>query len=231
MDVILHGPPGAGKGTQSENICQKLNIVAISTGDLIRYEIKNNTEMGQQIKDYSSQGLLVPDELVMDILSKRLEQPDVANGVLFDGFPRTIEQASMLKSWLNERNRDIDAVFSINITDAESLFRCTYRIGCSNNKCKNNAHIYYHKPEVLARSATDHVQVFKCPKCGSAMTMRNDAVPLKVKQRIKTYHETTEPMLPKLRTEFNYSVYDIDGMPAPKAVSAQIDSVIAEHLS
>ena len=121
MDIVFHGKPGSGKGTQSDNICEQLNIVAVSTGDLIRAEIKGNTEMGQQIKAYSQAGKLVPDELVMDILGKRLEQEDVANGVLFDGFPRTANQATMLKDWLAKRGRQVDGVFALEITDEESM--------------------------------------------------------------------------------------------------------------
>ena len=131
MDIILHGPLGAGKWTQSENICDQLGIVAISTGDLIRAEIKGNTDLGNQIKQYSEIGKLVPDQLVMDILVKRLEQSDVSNGVVFDGFPRTTNQAKMLDEWLKARGRAVNAVFSLEITDEESMFRCTYRLGCS----------------------------------------------------------------------------------------------------
>ena len=158
MDIILHGPPGAGKGTQSDNICEKLGIVAISTGDLIRAEIKNGTELGNTVKEYSSQGKLVPDEIVMDILAKRLEQDDVSNGVLFDGFPRTTNQATMLKEWLGQRGRAVNAVFSLDITDEESMFRCTYRL--TNPETRKNYHIYYHKLKVLARSETDLSPIF-----------------------------------------------------------------------
>ena len=117
MDIILHGPPGAGKGTQSDNICEQLNIVAISTGDLIRAEIKGNTDLGQQIKDYSSAGKLVPDELVMTILGKRLEQDDVSNGVLFDGFPRTKSQAEALDNFLENNKMEINATISLEVED------------------------------------------------------------------------------------------------------------------
>jgi adenylate kinase len=231
MDIILHGPPGAGKGTQSDNICEKLNIVAISTGDLIRAEIKAGTELGNKVKEYSGAGKLVPDEIVMGILSKRLEQDDVSNGVLFDGFPRTTNQVKMLKEWLSQRNRVVDAVFSINITDEESMFRCTYRLGCSNKTCGKNVHIYYHKPKVLARSEADETPIFACVKCGSALKMRNDALPHKVETRINTYHAETVPMLEKLETEFNYKVFKVDGMPYIDIIKEDINKIIKEHLS
>ena len=227
MDVILHGPPGAGKGTQSDNICEKLGIVAISTGDLIRAEIKNGTELGNTVKEYSSQGKLVPDEIVMGILAKRLEQDDVSNGVLFDGFPRTSNQATMLKEWLGQRGRVIDAVFSLEITDDESMFRCTYRL--SNPETKKSYHIYYHKLKVLARSETDLTPIF-CSPDGTRLTMRDDALPHKVQTRIDTYHHETAPLLEKLATEFNYKVFKVDGMPNIPVIKESINKIIAEHL-
>lgn len=227
MDIILHGPPGAGKGTQSDNICTQLNIVAISTGDLIRAEIKGGTDLGNQIKTYSQAGKLVPDQLVMDILAKRLEQEDVANGVLFDGFPRTINQANMLSAWLGERGRKVNAIFSLEITDAESMFRCTYRLGCA---CGGNVHIYYHRPKVAARSI-DNTPIFACPKCGQYLTMRDDALPDKVQTRIDTYHAETEPMLEVLEKQFNYTVHHIDGMPKPDLIANNITNIITTTLN
>ena len=227
MYIILHGPPGAGKGTQSNNICEKLGIILISTGDLIRAEIKNGTELGNTVKEYSSQGKLVPDEIVMGILTKRLEQDDVSNGVLFDGFPRTINQATMLKEWLGQRGRVIDAVFSLEITDDESMFRCTYRL--SNPETKKSYHIYYHKLKVLARSETDLTPIF-CSPDGTRLTMRDDALPHKVQTRIDTYHQETAPLLEKLATDFNYKVFKVDGMPNIPVIKESINKIIAEHL-
>jgi adenylate kinase len=231
MDIVFHGKPGSGKGTQSDNICEQLNIVAVSTGDLIRAEIKGNTEMGQQIKAYSQAGKLVPDELVMDILGKRLEQEDVANGVLFDGFPRTANQASMLKDWLAKRGRQVDGVFALEITDDESMFRCTYRLGCSDKvNCGKDTHIYYHKPTVLACSATDETPIFACRKCGKKLVMRNDALPEKVQVRIDTYHEETDPLIDILENDFGYDVFKINGMPGIKEIEAEINAAIDANL-
>lgn len=230
MDIILHGPPGAGKGTQSDNICEQLNIVAISTGDLIRAEIKGNTDLGQQIKDYSSAGKLVPDELVMTILGKRLEQDDVSNGVLFDGFPRTANQASMLENWLGTRGRTVNGVFSLEITDNESMFRCTYRLGCSDKvNCGKDTHIYYHRPTVIARSA-DETPIFACRFCGAPLKMRNDALPTKVQTRIDTYHEETAPLIDILADDFNYSVFKINGMLGIEEIKSNINTVIDTNL-
>ena len=196
MDIVFHGKPGSGKGTQSDNICEQLNIVAVSTGDLIRAEIKGNTEMGQQIKAYSQAGKLVPDELVMDILGQRLEQEDVANGVLFDGFPRTANQATMLKDWLAKRDVKLMESLHWRSPDEESMFRCTYRLGCSDQvNCGADTHIYYHRPTVIARSETDETPIFACRKCGKHLVMRNDALPSKVQTRIDTYHAETDPLI------------------------------------
>lgn len=227
MDIILHGPPGAGKGTQSENICEKLGIVAISTGDLIRTEIKNGTELGKTVKAYSSQGRLVPDETVMQILAKRLEQDDVANGVLFDGFPRTSNQAKMLKEWLGARGRSVNAVFSLEITDEEAMFRCTYRL--TNPETKKTYHIYYHKPKILARSETDQTPIFACPN-GTKLVMRDDALPSKVQTRIDTYHAETKPLLEQLEKDFNYKVFKVDGMPYIDDIKEEINQIIQENL-
>jgi adenylate kinase len=225
MDIILHGPPGAGKGTQSDNICEKLGIVAISTGDLIRAEIKNGTELGNTVKEYSSQGKLVPDEIVMGILAKRLEQDDVSNGVLFDGFPRTTNQATMLKEWLAQRGREVNAVFSLDITDEESMFRCTYRL--TNPETKKNYHIYYNKLKVLARSETDLTPIF-CGPDGTRLIM--PPLPTNLQARIDTYHRQTKPLIEKLATEFNYKVFKIDGMPNPKTVKESINKIIEDNI-
>ena len=211
--------------------CEKLNIIAVSTGDLIRAEIKGNTDLGQQIKAYSQAGKLVPDELVMDILGKRLEQEDVSNGVLFDGFPRTANQAKILEAWLGERGRKVNGVFTLDITDAESMFRCTYRLGCSDKvNCGKDTHIFYHRPTVLARSIADETPIFACRKCGKALKMREDALPTKVQTRIDTYHAETEQLVDLLETEFGYSVFKINGMPGIAEIEAEINAVIATHL-
>mgnify|MGYP001030152490 FL=1 len=231
MDIVFHGKPGSGKGTQSDNICEKLGVVAVSTGDLIRAEIKGNTDMGQQIKAYSQAGKLVPDELVMDILTQRLEQEDVAGGVLFDGFPRTANQAKMLEAWLGERGRKVDAVFALEITDKESMFRCTYRLGCSDKvNCGADTHIFYHRPTVIARSEADETPIFACRKCGKKLVMRNDALPSKVQTRIDTYHEETDPLVDLLDVEFGYSVFKINGMPGIAEIETEINAVISTHL-
>jgi adenylate kinase len=231
MDIVFHGKPGSGKGTQSDNICERLGVVAVSTGDLIRAEIKGNTEMGQQIKAYSQAGKLVPDELVMDILTQRLEQEDVAGGVLFDGFPRTANQAKMLEAWLVERGRKVDAVFALEITDKESMFRCTYRLGCSDKvNCGKDTHIFYHRPTVIARSEADETPIFSCRKCGQKLVMRNDALPSKVQTRIDTYHAETDPLVDLLDTEFGYSVFKINGMPGIAEIETEINAVISTHL-
>ena len=231
MDIVFHGKPGSGKGTQSDNICEKLGVVAVSTGDLIRAEIKGNTDMGQQIKAYSQAGKLVPDELVMDILTQRLEQEDVAGGVLFDGFPRTANQAKMLEAWLGERGRKVDAVFALEITDKESMFRCTYRLGCSDKvNCGADTHIFYHRPTVIARSEADETPIFACRKCGKKLVMRNDALPSKVQTRIDTYHEETDPLVGLLDVDFGYSVFKINGMPGIAEIETEINAVISTHL-
>ena len=165
----------------------------------------------------------------MGIFAKRLEQDDVSNGSLFDGLPRTVNQAKMLKEWLEQRGREVNAVFSLGIEDAESMFRCTYRL--TNPETKKNYHLIFHnrKLKVLDRSETDLTPIF-CGPDGTRLTMRDDALPHKVQTRIDTYHKETEPMLGKLETDFNYKVFKVDGMPVPEVVKESINKIIAEHL-
>ena len=133
----------------------------------------------------------------------------------------------MLKDWLAERGRAVNAVFSLEIDDKESKFRCTYRL--SDPKTKDSYHIYYHKLTVMARSETDKTPIFSCPK-GNRLVMRDDALPHKVQTRINTYHAETEPMLKTLETEFNYKVFIVDGMPNIPVIKEQINKIIAENL-
>ena len=125
MFVVLFGPPGAGKGTQASMISKTLDIPHISTGDIFRYHIKNNTELGQKVKGIMAAGEVVSDEVVFEVLASRLVEQDAQNGVLFDGYPRTVKQVELLKTWLSENGKQYDGVLNIDVSAAEVESRLT----------------------------------------------------------------------------------------------------------
>lgn len=190
MKLILLGAPGAGKGTQAEKICEKLNIPAISTGNIIRAALKNGTEMGLKAKSYMDAGQLVPDEVVIGIIKDRLKDDDCKNGFILDGFPRTIPQAQALV----DMGIDIDKVIDIEVPDEKITKRMSGRRVCS--KCANSYHMEYKKPKVEGI----------CDACGGELVQRKDDAPETVQARLVEYHEMTEPLkgfyenLGKLRT-------------------------------
>ena len=178
MNLILLGAPGAGKGTQAEVICQHLSIPAISTGNMIREALKSGTEMGLKAKSFMDAGKLVPDEVVIGIVKERLAQDDCKNGFVLDGFPRTIPQAEAL----DKMGIVIDKVIDIEVADDKIVERMSGRRVCET--CGVTYQLLYNKPEVEG----------KCGKCGGALVQRKDDHPDTVKERLKVYHEQTEPL-------------------------------------
>lgn len=178
MKLILLGAPGAGKGTQAEVICERLAIPAISTGNIIREALKSGTEMGLRAKSYMEEGKLVPDEVVIGIIQDRLQQDDCKNGFILDGFPRTIPQAEAL----DKMGVAIDKVIDLEVSDEAIVERMSGRRVCEN--CGASYHILYKKPEVEG----------KCGKCGGALIQRKDDHPDTVRERLRVYHEQTEPL-------------------------------------
>lgn len=178
MKLILFGAPGAGKGTQAEKICDKYNIPAISTGNIIRAALKDGTEMGLKAKSYMEAGQLVPDEVVIGIIKDRLKEKDCENGFILDGFPRTIPQAKALQ----DMGIEIDKVINIEVPDEKITARMSGRRVCS--KCANSYHILYKKPLVEG----------VCDACGGELVQRKDDAPETVKARLAEYHEMTEPL-------------------------------------
>lgn len=178
MKLILFGAPGAGKGTQAEKICDKYNIPAISTGNIIRAALKDGTEMGLKAKSYMEAGQLVPDEVVIGIIKDRLKEKDCENGFILDGFPRTIPQAKALQ----DMGIEIDKVINIEVPDEKITARMSGRRVCS--KCANSYHMLYKKPKVEG----------VCDACGGELVQRKDDAPETVKARLAEYHEMTEPL-------------------------------------
>lgn len=177
MKLILLGPPGAGKGTQASILTEKLDIITISTGAMLRAAVRDNTPLGQKAKGYLDNGQLVPDELVVAIVKERLKQPDCEKGFILDGFPRTVNQAKAL-----DEDIEIDKVLSLEVEDDAIVERLSGRRECS--KCAAPYHISFNPPE------TDG----KCDKCGGDLICREDDNEVTVKKRLKVYHEQTEPI-------------------------------------
>ena len=176
MNLILLGAPGAGKGTQAEMLVQQLSIPAISTGNMLREAIANGTELGKQVKQYMDGGLLVPDELVLSLISERTQEPDCKNGFILDGVPRTLAQAEALDA----KGVRIDHVVSIEIDDAVIEGRMTGRRVCG--KCGASYHITANPP------VTEGI----CDQCGAELVIRKDDAPETVRKRLQVYHESTE---------------------------------------
>ncbi len=178
MNLILLGAPGAGKGTQAEKICEKLGIPAISTGNMLREAMANGTEMGLKAKSFIDAGKLVPDEVVIGIIRERLQADDCKNGFILDGFPRTIPQAEAL----DQMGVRIDRVIDIEVPDEKIAARLSGRRVCL--KCGATYHIEYKKPKVEG----------VCDVCGDKLVQRKDDMPETVLDRLRTYHEQTEPL-------------------------------------
>ena len=176
MNLILLGAPGAGKGTQAELLIEKLGIVSISTGNMLREAIANGTETGLKAKHFMDNGLLVPDDVIMGIVAERVAQPDCANGFILDGVPRTLAQAEALE----EKGIRIDHVVSIEIADDVIETRMTGRRVCT--KCGASYHIV----------ATPTKVPGICDLCGAEVTTRKDDAPETVRKRLSVYHDQTE---------------------------------------
>ena len=178
MNLILFGPPGAGKGTQGEIICEALKIPTISTGAMIRAAIKDGTELGKQASELIKSGALGPDEVVVGIVKERLANPDCANGFILDGFPRTIPQAEAL----DQLGVHIDCVLSLEVSDETIVERMSGRRSCPG--CGATYHVKYN-PSADGKT---------CDSCGTELTLRADDKPETVLNRLQVYHTETEPL-------------------------------------
>lgn len=179
--IILLGPPGSGKGTQAVRLSQELKIPHISTGDLFRENLSKETELGKKAKSYMESGKLVPDELVLEMLFDRVSRPDCANGYLLDGFPRTIPQAEALEKRLEGKVNII--ALNLEVRDEVIVKRAEGRLTCK--QCGNMHNRYFAPP----------LQEGICDKCGGPLYQRADDAPAVVLERLKVYHEQTEPVI------------------------------------
>lgn len=183
MKVVMLGAPGAGKGTQAKKIAAKYNIPHISTGDIFRANIKNGTELGKKAKTYMDQGLLVPDELVVDLVVDRVNQEDCADGYVLDGFPRTIPQAEALTKALASQGQKLDYAIDVDVPDENIVHRMSGRRACVG--CGATYHLEY------APTKKEGI----CDVCGGELILRDDDKPETVEKRLGVYHEQTQPLI------------------------------------
>ena len=183
MKIIMLGAPGAGKGTQAKMLSERYGIPHISTGDIFRMNIKNNTELGQKAKGYMDAGQLVPDELVVDLVVDRIKAQDCMKGFILDGFPRTIPQAEALDYALNNQNEKIDYAINVDVPDENIIKRMSGRRACVG--CGATYHLVYNPTK------TEGV----CDVCGEKLILRDDDKPETVQKRLDVYHEQTQPLI------------------------------------
>ena len=182
MDLVLFGPPGAGKGTQAKRLTELLGIPQVSTGDMMRAERAQGSEIGRKFDDFMSKGLLVPDELVLELFQQRLGQPDAKNGAIFDGYPRTVPQAEALDQLLGKAGRKVDVVASIEVGLPEMIERIALRRTCE--VCGQIYHLRYNPPPSPDRCS-----------CGGKLVQRPDDTEQVVRKRYEEYLAKTAPLL------------------------------------
>lgn len=185
MYIIMLGAPGTGKGTVGSLLSKELGIPHISSGEIFRNYIKKHSQIGKEIESYITQGKLVPDELAIQLVEKRLNEPDNANGAILDGFPRTEKQAIVLDELLKSKNEQIDIAVDLSLPDAEIIDRIVKRRTCPNPECREIYNIDFKPPKV------DGV----CDKCGTKLIQRIDDNEETVKQRLETYHRISEGLI------------------------------------
>ena len=212
MKIIMLGAPGAGKGTQAKQIADKFKIPHISTGDIFRANIKNGTELGKKAKEYMDKGALVPDDLVVDLVVDRIGDDDCQNGFVLDGFPRTIPQAESLSSALAKIGDRMDYAIDVDVPDENIIERMSGRRTCVN--CGATYHI------VTIPTKVDGV----CDRCGAETVLRDDDKPETVQNRLKVYHEQTQPLIDYYRKED--ILYTVDGTKPMDSVFADILKVL-----
>lgn len=214
---ILLGPPGAGKGTQAKRLAETFGALHLATGDALRAEALTGSELGKKAKGFMDAGYFVPDQLVAEVVTKRLGSERASGGYLLDGFPRTLEQAAMLEAVLNSENEP-NVVVLLDVADEELVERLSDRETCSNPSCAR----------VYNRAANPPKTEAVCDLCGSALVVRNDDRPEAIRERLAQYHEKTEPLV--AHYERRGLLVRVDGRGEIDDVSRRLTSAVGERL-
>jgi adenylate kinase len=213
LNLILLGPPGAGKGTQAERLVEDFDLPYYATGDILRAAVKEGTELGQEAKSYMDRGDLVPDDLICRVIMERIDQPEAADGFLLDGFPRTVPQADVLDDALERRDRELTAALLIDVSDDEVIRRLSGR-----RICVKNGHLYHVEFDPPKKEGV-------CDQDGSRLVQREDDKPDTVKHRLDVYHEQTSPLVE--RYEERSLLRRFDGARPPGEVHDHIRATLA----
>jgi adenylate kinase len=213
MNLILFGPPGAGKGTQADCLHKQYGLAKLSTGDMLRAAVASGSPLGRQAKDIMARGQLVPDDIMIALIRDRISQPDCKTGFILDGFPRTVAQAEALDAMLAQTGKSLDHVIELKVDDKEMISRIAGRYSCA--KCGTGYHDNFKQPRAAG----------VCDECGSReFVRREDDKAETVAKRLEAYHRQTAPLLPYYRQKGILST--VDGMANIEDVTGQIDKLI-----
>lgn len=212
MKIVMLGVPGAGKGTQAKQIAVKYNIPQISTGDIFRANIKNGTALGLKAKAYMDQGLLVPDEVTLEMVMDRFAQADCANGYVLDGFPRTIPQAEALSRSLKEKNESLNFAINVLVPDEAIVLRMSGRRACI--ACGGTYHVQFNPPK----------QADTCDACGKELILREDDKVETVLKRLEVHHTQTQPLIDYYNKEG--ILKEVDGTQDVEKVFSDITKIL-----
>jgi adenylate kinase len=213
LNLILIGPPGAGKGTQAERLAEDFDLPLFVTGDILRSQVKEETELGKEAKSYMDKGDLVPDKLICDVMIDRVDSEEAADGFLLDGFPRTLKQAEVLEEALGRRDRRLTAALLIEVADDEVIRRLSGR-----RVCTKNGHLYHVEFDPPKNEGV-------CDQDGSKLVQRDDDKPETVKHRLEVYHDQTSPLVDRYEDE--NLLRRFDGKRPPGEVHDHIRATLA----
>lgn len=212
MRILLIGAPGAGKGTQAEKLANFFKIPRLTTGDLLRQAIQEETPLGKKVEAILERGSLVSDPTILELMEERMAKPDAENGFILDGFPRTVGQAEGLEKWLDEKNWNLDHVIALNVSDSVAVERITGRRQC--RKCGAAYHLRFNPPK----------EEGVCDSCGSSLTSRRDDEEATVRHRLKVYTKETSPLV--VFYEKKGLLRRLDGSRSPDQIFDDICSLI-----